>query len=238
VTLLVGRQEEHSACKNLSGEVLAWLCVWSELQMICIWSSWCHCHPIISCFIKIQNGLSFWCRLTQVVLEKGRETDVVVVVVAVHFAVQFNRNLERCIPCSPAATKPAILIMTLFATEAGPCRQSPYLRPVLAVTKPAIMTSLWRHSHYDVIGDWAGHAQHYGRTDPLLRLIYKDAFDRLCTVEHVKVSFIFEIIDRAVWTLAETQCTDPSLGNRHHCHHFLIHGQILKKKLLLFLCRY
>jgi len=34
---------------KLSGEVLAWLSVWSELQMICIWSSWCHCHPIISC---------------------------------------------------------------------------------------------------------------------------------------------------------------------------------------------
>ena len=38
--------------------------------MICIWSSWCHCHTIISCFSKIQNGLPIWCRLTQVVLEK------------------------------------------------------------------------------------------------------------------------------------------------------------------------
>jgi len=26
--------------------------------------------PIISCSIKIQNGLPFWCRLTQIVLEK------------------------------------------------------------------------------------------------------------------------------------------------------------------------
>jgi len=26
--------------------------------------------PIIFCFIKIQNGLPFWCWLTQVVLEK------------------------------------------------------------------------------------------------------------------------------------------------------------------------
>ena len=25
----------------------------------CIWSSWCHCHPIISWFIKIQSGLIF-----------------------------------------------------------------------------------------------------------------------------------------------------------------------------------
>jgi len=48
--LLVGRQEEHLACKKLSDEVLAWLSVWIEVQMICIWSSWCHCHPVISCF--------------------------------------------------------------------------------------------------------------------------------------------------------------------------------------------
>ena len=34
--------------KNLSAEVLAWLSVWSEVQMTCIWSSWCHCHPVIS----------------------------------------------------------------------------------------------------------------------------------------------------------------------------------------------
>jgi len=31
LTLLVGRQEGHPACKKLSGEVLAWLSVWSEV---------------------------------------------------------------------------------------------------------------------------------------------------------------------------------------------------------------
>jgi len=74
LTLLVGRQEELLDRKKLSDGVLAWLHVWlhvwSVVQMICIWSSWCHFHPIISCFSKIQNGLPFWCRLTQVVLEK------------------------------------------------------------------------------------------------------------------------------------------------------------------------
>ena len=50
--------------------MLAWLSVWSKVRMICIWSIWCHCHPIISCSSKIQNALSFWCQLTQVVLEK------------------------------------------------------------------------------------------------------------------------------------------------------------------------
>ena len=32
LTLLVGRQEGHPASKKLSGGVLAWLSVWSELQ--------------------------------------------------------------------------------------------------------------------------------------------------------------------------------------------------------------
>jgi len=30
--LLVGRQEGHPACKKLSGGLLAWLSVWSEVQ--------------------------------------------------------------------------------------------------------------------------------------------------------------------------------------------------------------
>jgi len=58
LTLLVGRQEEHLACKN-------WVLrcwhgyVWSDVQMVYIWSSWCNFHPIISHFIKIQIGLTF-----------------------------------------------------------------------------------------------------------------------------------------------------------------------------------
>jgi len=38
LTLLVGRQEWHPACKNLSSGGLAWLSVWSEVQT-CIWPS-------------------------------------------------------------------------------------------------------------------------------------------------------------------------------------------------------
>jgi len=38
LTLLVGWQEEHPACKKLSGGVLAWLSVWSEVQT-CTWPS-------------------------------------------------------------------------------------------------------------------------------------------------------------------------------------------------------
>ena len=38
LTLLVGWQEEHTACRKLSGGVLVWLSVWSEVQT-CIWPS-------------------------------------------------------------------------------------------------------------------------------------------------------------------------------------------------------
>jgi len=38
LTLSVGWQEGHLACKKLSGEVLAWLSVWSKVQT-CIWPS-------------------------------------------------------------------------------------------------------------------------------------------------------------------------------------------------------
>ena len=38
LTLLAGRQEGHPACKKLSGGVLVWLSVGSEVQS-CIWPS-------------------------------------------------------------------------------------------------------------------------------------------------------------------------------------------------------
>jgi len=38
LTLLVGQQEEHPACKKLSGAVLTWLSVWSKVQTY-VWPS-------------------------------------------------------------------------------------------------------------------------------------------------------------------------------------------------------
>ena len=67
LTLLVGRQEGHPACKSLSGGVLSWLFVWSEVQT-CI----CHCHSLSLASVKSRLVLPFWYRLTQVVLNKGR----------------------------------------------------------------------------------------------------------------------------------------------------------------------
>jgi len=57
LTLLVGRQEEHPACKKLGGGVLAWLSVWSEVQ-----TCMAQLMPLpltVSCFRKIQIGFTF-----------------------------------------------------------------------------------------------------------------------------------------------------------------------------------
>ena len=70
LTLLVGRQEGHPACKKLSGGVLAWLSVWSEVQT-CIWSSWCHCYSLSLASVKSRLVLPLWYWLTWAVLEKG-----------------------------------------------------------------------------------------------------------------------------------------------------------------------
>ena len=70
LTLLVGRQEGHTACKKLSSEVLAWLSVWGEVQT-CIWPSWCHCHSLSHASVKSGLVIPLWYRLTRVVPDKG-----------------------------------------------------------------------------------------------------------------------------------------------------------------------
>ena len=69
LTLLVGQQEGHPACKNLGGGVLAWLSVWSKVQT-CIWPSWCHCHSLSLASAKSRLVLLYWYRLTRVVQDK------------------------------------------------------------------------------------------------------------------------------------------------------------------------
>jgi len=66
LTLLVGRQEGHPACKKVSGGVLAWLSAWSMVQT-CIWPSGFHCHSLSLASVKSRLVLPFWYWLTRVV---------------------------------------------------------------------------------------------------------------------------------------------------------------------------
>ena len=70
LTLLVGRQEGHLACKKLSGGVMSWLSVSSEVQA-CIRPGWCHYHSLSLASVKSALVLPFWYRLTRAVPEKG-----------------------------------------------------------------------------------------------------------------------------------------------------------------------
>jgi len=54
LTLLVGWQEGHPACKKLSGEVLAWLSVWSKEKgplNACVY---------VCCAVLLQNQAQYY----------------------------------------------------------------------------------------------------------------------------------------------------------------------------------
>jgi len=67
LTLLVGWQEGHPTCKKLSGGMLAWLSVWSEVHT-CIWPSLCHCYSLSLASVKSRL---VYLSLSRVVPEKG-----------------------------------------------------------------------------------------------------------------------------------------------------------------------
>jgi len=75
LTLFVGRQEEHPACKNWSDtcKALVRLSIWSEVQIVCIMIQLMSLHsktPSSLASFKSRLVLLFWYRLTQVVLGK------------------------------------------------------------------------------------------------------------------------------------------------------------------------
>jgi len=73
LTLLVGWQEGHLACKRLSGGMLAWLSVWGKVQ-IYIWPSWCHFYSLSLAPVNPDwftfLVLPFWYQLTWVVPDR------------------------------------------------------------------------------------------------------------------------------------------------------------------------
>ena len=93
LTLLVGRQEGHPACKKLRGGVLVWLSVWSEVQTY-IWPSWCHCHSLSLASVKSRLVLPFWYRLTRVVPDKGPLNGCVGVSGLWSWAWSYSLNLQ------------------------------------------------------------------------------------------------------------------------------------------------
>ena len=71
LTLLVGQQEGHPACKNIR-VVGCWCGYLSGARCrLALWPSWCHCHSLSLASVKSRLVLPFWYRLTWVVPDKG-----------------------------------------------------------------------------------------------------------------------------------------------------------------------
>ena len=97
LTVFFGQQEGNPACKRLSGGVLMWLSVWSEVQTY-MWPSWCHCHPLSLASVKSRLVLPFWYRLNWVVPENGHWMGVVVLC---FYAAVFRTDSTDFLDCLP-----------------------------------------------------------------------------------------------------------------------------------------
>ena len=102
--------------KKLSGGVLAWLSVWSEVQT-CIWPSWCHYHSLSLASVKSRLVLPFWYWLTCVVPEKRAVKRVCVCVRCVcntfsgWWCVQHIRGFWRpCCTCYTLTSSASCLV--------------------------------------------------------------------------------------------------------------------------------
>jgi len=120
LTLLVGQQEGHPACKKLSDEVLVWLSVWSKVQT-CIWPSWCHCLSLSLASVKSRLVLPIWYRLTWVVPEKGPVNGCVCVCVCIlHMCCKNNRTCTEiwsAISTSATGWQDNVLNKSLFVNR-------------------------------------------------------------------------------------------------------------------------
>ena len=124
--------------KKVSGGVLAWLSVWSEVQT-CIFPSWCHCHSLSLASVKFRLVLPFWYWLTWVVPEKG-PLDVCVCVrnyYQGHWAILIHISFVLCYSgrkslSENVSTKLCCLdILTIFTTaQHHPCVWLHWLPPL------------------------------------------------------------------------------------------------------------
>ena len=144
LTLLVGRQEGHPACKKQSGGVLVWLSVWSKVQT-CIWPSCCHCHSLSLASVKSRLVLPFWYQLTRVVPGKGPLNGcmyVCVLLILKDAWQQLCLNLQTkglSLPvlreCVAAKLSYARLLLSMLSLHISDERQ----KLVLKLQKPAIL---------------------------------------------------------------------------------------------------
>ena len=104
--------------KNLSGGVMVWLFVCSEVQT-CIWLSWCHCHSLSVASIISRLVLPFWYRLTRVVLDSGQLNGCVCV--CYYLGPDWRHSTVRETPAQCHQSRPCVV-----DSPPAPCPQRRY----------------------------------------------------------------------------------------------------------------
>ena len=109
LTLLVGRQEGHPACKKTErwgvGMVIS-LERGADLHM----PSWCHCHSLSLASVKSRSVLPFWYRLTRIVPEKGPLNGMCVCVFIGWFFLAVSSVLQVKVNCGKSVTSHRLVV--------------------------------------------------------------------------------------------------------------------------------
>ena len=131
----LGGRKGIQPVKNLSGEVQAWLSVWSEVQT-CMWPSWCQCHSLSLASVKSRLVLPFLYRLTWVVPEKGPLDGCVCVCIHtyIHTSSQPCNELPAQLTDSLVGVWPEFNVLHLPTLVWKPHKQC----QVLATARPVI----------------------------------------------------------------------------------------------------
>ena len=133
--------------KKLSGGVLAWLSVWSEVQT-CIWPSWCHCHSLSLASVKSRLVLPFWYRLTRVVPEKRPLNGCVCVL------VWTCPSIKKGSPYSITERRVPELIPVLGSQPTGDVSHKPGGRLPLLSARPAVTPATLKRAATNFAAWW------------------------------------------------------------------------------------
>jgi len=107
---------------KLSDEVLMWLSVWSEVHIVCIWSSWCRCIPKPHHLLPHLNP--YWFYLSSTGIPRlSLKIDVVLAFIPQRTSYTFQRAMDRHIP--PEVSLPDGDLVLHVRTFSMPARVRP-----------------------------------------------------------------------------------------------------------------
>ena len=105
---------------KLTDEVLMWLSVWSEVHIVCIWSSWCRCIPKPHYLLPHLNP--YWFYLSSTGIPRlSLKIDVVLAFIPQRTSYTFQRAMDRHMPPEVSLPDGDLVLHVRTCIDGSPC---------------------------------------------------------------------------------------------------------------------